>query len=181
MQWRNSEERYGLVAVVLHWLVAITVIGMFILGLWMTSLSLYDRWYVTAPYIHKSIGLLLFLVMIARLAWRLFNPRPAPLMTHTRFERIAAHLMHGMLYLLLFAVMIAGYLISSADGRAVESFGLFSIPSTITSIPDQEDVAGEIHEVLAYILIALAILHAAAALKHHFIDRDNTLRRMFGR
>ena len=181
MQWRNSEQRYGLVAIALHWLVAITVIGMFILGLWMTSLTLYHPWYHRAPYLHKSIGLLLFMVMVVRLVWRLGNPRPEPLPTHARWERMAAHLMHGVLYLLLFTVMIFGYLISTADGRAIESFGLFSIPATITSIPDQEDVAGEIHEVLAITLIVLVVLHAAAALKHHFIDRDNTLRRMLGR
>jgi len=181
MQWRNNKERYGLVAVVLHWLVAITVIGLFILGWWMTSLTLYDRWYVTAPYIHKSIGLLLFVVIAVRLAWRLLNPRPEPLPTHSRFERAAARLMHVALYLLLFAVMIAGYLMTTADGRSITSFGLFSIPATITSIPNQEDFAGEIHEVLAIILMALTALHAAAALKHHVIDRDDTLRRMWRR
>jgi len=181
MQFRNSEQRYGLVAVIMHWLVAITVIGLFMLGVWMTSLTLYHPWYVRAPYLHKSIGLLLFVVMILRLVWRLLNPPPAPLPTYTRFERVTAALVHGGLYLLLFAVMIAGYLISTADGHSVESFGWFTLPATITSIPDQEDVAGEIHEVLAFILIGLAVLHAAAALKHHFIDRDNTLRRIVGR
>lgn len=181
MQWRNSKERYGAVAISLHWLVAITVVGMFALGLWMTELNLYHSWYYKAPALHKSIGLLLFAVMVARLVWRLFNQHPEPLPTHSRLERVVASLAHTLLYLLLFAVMIAGYLISTADGRPIEIFGVISIPATITSIPEQEDVAGEVHLILAITLIALALLHAAAALKHHFVDRDNTLRRMLGR
>lgn len=181
MQWRNSKQRYGLIAIALHWLVAITVFGMFGLGWWMTELTLYHPWYYKAPALHKSIGLLLFMVMVLRLVWRFVNPYPDPISTHSRFERVAARLVHGLLYLLPFVVMISGYLISTADGRPIEIFGVVSIPASITSIPNQEDVAGEIHLVLAVVLIALALLHAAAALKHHFVDRDNTLRRMLGR
>ncbi|HEY0633817.1 MAG TPA: cytochrome b [Gammaproteobacteria bacterium] len=181
MQWRNSTERYGLVAIGLHWLVALTVFAMFSLGLWMTSLDYYHPWYHRAPALHKSIGVVLFALVVVRLLWRWFNRQPTPLPSHTRFERMAARWVHALLYLLLFAVMVAGYLISTADGRPIEVFGLLSIPATITSIPNQEDVAGDIHLLLAITLITLALLHAAAALKHHFVDRDNTLRRMLGR
>lgn len=181
MQWRNTGERYGLIAIGLHWLVALTIFGLFGLGLWMTELNYYHPWYHRGPALHKSIGLTLFAVMVLRVMWRLVTPPPAPLPTHTRFERIAAHAAHLLLYLLTFAVMSAGYLISTADGRPIEVFGLLSIPATLTSIPDQEDVAGVIHLLLAITLIVLAGLHAGAALKHHFIDRDRTLRRMLGR
>lgn len=181
MQWRNSTERYGLIAIGLHWLVALTVFALFGLGLWMTGLEYYDTWYHRAPQLHKSIGVLLFAVMVVRLGWSLVNPHPAPLPSHTPLERTTARLVHGLLYLLLFAVMIAGYLISTADGRPIELFGVVAVPATLTSIPEQEDVAGEVHLTLAIILIVLALLHAAAALKHHFVDRDNTLRRMLGR
>jgi len=181
MRIRNDRERYGLVAVLLHWLVALTVFGLFGLGLWMTSLTYYDAWYRQGPALHKSIGVVLFVVMLARLAWRLYSPPPAPLASHTPLERRAAHLVHGLLYLLLFAIMASGYLISTADGRAVEVFGLFSIPATITSIPRQEDVAGAVHLFLAITLMTLVLLHIAGALKHHFIDRDRTLKRMLGR
>lgn len=98
-----------------------------------------------------------------------------------RWEQRAASLAHGLLYVLLFAVMAAGYLISTADGRAIEVFGLFEVPATITGIEEQEDMAGEVHLVLAITLISLASGHALAALKHHFIDRDRTLKRMLGR
>jgi cytochrome b561 len=76
--------------------------------------------------------------------------------------------------------MLAGYLISTADGRAIEVFGLFNVPALVTGIPNMEDSAGQAHLVLAISLISLATLHALAALKHHFFDRDQTLRRMLG-
>lgn len=181
MQLRNDTERYGLVAILLHWLVALTVFGMFGLGLWMTGLTYYDPWYHRAPALHKSIGVLLFMVMVARLLWRLRNPPPSPLPSHGLMERAVAHAVHLWLYIMLFAVMLAGYLIPTADGRAVEVFGLFSVPATLTSLPQQEDLAGTVHLYLAMFLMALVALHIAGALKHHVIDRDRTLKRMLGR
>ena len=77
--------------------------------------------------------------------------------------------------------MIAGYLISTADGRAIEVFGWFQVPATLYDLPEQEDIAGEIHELIAWALILLAGVHALAALKHHFINRDTTLLKMLGR
>jgi cytochrome b561 len=89
-------------------------------------------------------------------------------------------LAHGLLYLLLFALMVSGYLISTADGRGLEVFDWFAIPATLSGLKGQEDLAGEVHLYLAWSLILLAALHALAALKHHFIDRDITLKRMLG-
>lgn len=181
MQLRNSREGYGLVAIALHWLVALVVFAIFALGLWMSELDLYHPWYHRAPALHKSIGLLLFGVVTLRLLWRLGNPQPAPLPSHTPLQQFAARSVHRLLYLLLFLTMLFGYLISTADGRGVEIFALLEIPATLTSLPEQEDVAGVIHATLAFILIGVVLLHAAAALKHHFIDRDPTLLRMVGR
>lgn len=173
--WRNAQNNYGWISIGLHWLVALCVVGLFGLGLWMVELTYYDPWYQRAPDLHRSAGVLLFFVMLARLAWHLGNPLPR--LSGARWERHAARLVHALLYLLLYALMVSGYLISTADGRAIEVFGLFSIPATLTG-KNQEDIAGLVHEVLAYGVIGLAGLHALAALKHHFIDRDNTLKRM---
>lgn len=181
MQWRNTHARYGMVSVLLHWLVALAVFGLFALGFWMVGLSYYDPWRQSAPDLHKSIGILLFSVMLLRVLWRLFNPAPAALSSHSQLTRLASRLGHGVLYLGLFGVMISGYLISTADGRGIEVFGLFSVPATLTGIPQQEDIAGAIHEYLAWGLVIFAGLHGLAAFKHHFIDRDSTLLRMFGR
>lgn len=179
--WRDSVQAYGIISIGLHWLVAVTVFGLFGLGLWMVGLTYYDPWYRTAPAIHKSVGVLLFLAMILRLLWRLANPQPSPEATLSRLERLASRVVHRLLYVLLFGVMASGYLISTADGRPIEVFGLFSIPATLAGLPNQADLAGDIHLALAITVIVLAVVHALAALKHHFMDRDRTLTRMLGR
>jgi len=174
--WRNTEHHYGLISITLHWLVALAVIGLFALGLWMVELGYYDPWYRRGPDLHKSIGILLFSVMIIRLFWRISNKRPLSL--GKPLERRLSGIVHALLYLILFLLMFSGYMISTADGRAIDVFDLFSAPALFSGYENQEDIAGLVHQILAYSLIALVVLHALAALKHHFIDRDRTLKRM---
>ncbi|AIL64015.1 cytochrome b [Pseudomonas alkylphenolica] len=181
MQLRNSSSRYGLVSIVMHWGVALAVFGLFGLGLWMMGLDYYSPWRKEAPDLHKSIGLVLLAVMLARVAWRFISPPPAALPNHGKLTRIASKAGHGLLYLGLFAVMIAGYLISTSDGVGIPVFGLFEVPALVSDLPDQADIAGVIHFYLAWGLVIFAGLHGLAALKHHFIDRDATLKRMLGR
>ena len=106
--------------------------------------------------------------------------KPDPLPSHHGWERTIARTVHGLLYVLLISVMVFGYLISTADGRAIEVFGWFSVPATLHGIDKQEDIAGVIHLSLAITLISLVVLHALAAFKHHVIDKDRTLKRMLG-
>ena len=181
MPIKNTRSRYGWLSVSIHWLMALTVIGMFALGIWMRQLSYYDPWYKDGPTIHKSIGILLFILLLARIVWRNINIRPSDDPALKAWERITAHLTHFALYGLMLALMIAGYLISTADGRPIDVFNLFSVPATLHGLADQEDIAGEIHEILAWALVLLAGGHALAALKHHFINRDSTLLKMLGR
>ncbi|MEX1664428.1 cytochrome b [Zhongshania arctica] len=181
MPAKNTRSRYGWVSVAIHWLMAIVVIGMFALGIWMRQLSYYDPWYQDGPTIHKSIGVLLFILLLARIGWRSINIRPNDDPILKNWERTTAHLTHFAMYGLMLMLMTAGYLISTADGRQIEVFNLFSVPATVQGIENQEDIAGEIHEILAWTLILLAGVHALAALKHHFINRDSTLLKMLGR
>lgn len=178
MSIRNTKQTYGWVAIVIHWLVALSVFALFGLGLFMVDLNYYSSWYQTAPMIHKSVGILLFMLMLFRLIWRMLNPHPESPANHKAWERQGAKVGHWLLYALLFCLMISGYLISTADGRAIVVFEWFEVPATITGIAQQEEAAGDIHEILAWALIVLAAGHAFAALKHHFIDKDNTLVRM---
>ena len=134
-----------------------------------------------APDLHKSIGLVLLGVMLLRVLWRFVSPPPPAPANHGTLTRMASKAGHGLLYLGLFAAMIAGYLISTADGVGIPVFGLFEVPALVSNLPDQADVAGEIHFYLAWGLVIFAGLHGLAALKHHFIDRDATLIRMLGR
>lgn len=181
MKLLNSQATYGLVAVFLHWLVALTVAGMFGLGYWMVGLTYYDAWYKQGPDIHRSVGVLVFIAMLLRVVWRLMNPRPEPVPGHRRWEVVAAHLVHGLLYVLLFVAMVSGYLISTADGSSVSVFGWFDVPSITGRIKGMEDTAGVVHYWVTLSVVVLAGIHALGALKHHVIDRDNTLRRMLGR
>ena len=176
MIWRDTQERYGLISIGLHWLVAAAVTGLSVLGLWMVGLGYYHPWYQRAPDIHRSVGVLLLAPMLAHLAWRYWNPRPATLGSVR--ERKAAAWMHRLMYALMYLLLLSGYLISTADGRGINVFGLFTVPASISGLQNQADIAGELHQWLAYVLIGLISLHALAALKHHFVDRDQTLKRM---
>lgn len=173
---RNSENSFGWVAIVMHWISAIAVIGLFALGWWMVELNYYSEWYRTAPHWHKSVGLLLAAFILLRLGWKFVNIAPKAIVNP--WEKRLAGLAHAALYGLLLSIFCSGYLISTADGRGIEIFDWWTVPGFGELLENQEDVAGLVHEYLAYGLIVLVVLHALAALKHHFIDKDNTLRRM---
>ncbi len=178
MQLRNTATGYGWLMISVHWLVAIAVFGLFALGWWMVDLSYYSKWYNLAPHIHKSIGLLLIAVMVARLLWRLVDRKPRPLANHSRVEIVGAHIAHWLLYLLTFVVLVSGYLISTSGGDAIQLFNWFAVPSVTGEVKALELVAGDIHYWSAWALVVLAAGHGLAAIKHHFIDRDTTLSRM---
>lgn len=180
---KNSLSTYGLIAIFLHWLMALGVFFMFGLGLYMVELSYYDAWYKGSLDLHKSIGIVLFIVYCLRLLWRMVNLAPAFPPAKNKFEKFehsAAHVAHWFLYLLLPVLMFTGYLISTADGRGVWVFELFEVPAITAFIENQEDVAGEIHLILAWCLIGMVAVHVAAALKHHFINKDDTLKKILG-
>ncbi len=162
----------------MHWVSLITFIVLFALGLYMVELTYYDPWYRTLPDIHRSIGLCFFGFLCLRLIWRFTNPHPINLRNWSKLEAIASKWTHWLLYLLLFGTSFAGYLISTADGRGIQVFNLFEIPALFPSVKGMEDIAGEVHEYLAWSLVVLGSIHAIAALKHHFVDKDNTLKRM---
>lgn len=180
MQFRNSASSYGLVVIAIHWLVALAVVGLFALGYWMVDLTYYSEWYKTGPDIHRSVGILLLALMLFRVVWRAVNRSPEALAGHRRWEIASAHLAHLLLYLLLFVAMISGYLISTADGSSISVFGWFEVPSVTGQIKGMEDTAGAVHYWSTWALVVLAGIHALGALKHHFVDKDETLKRMLG-
>ncbi|WP_020208513.1 cytochrome b [Gilvimarinus chinensis] len=175
---QDSRQGYGLVSIAIHWISALTIVFLFALGLYMTSLSYYEPWYHKGPTLHISIGLLLFALTLLRLLWRIINPKPAPLPSHTRLMRLGATAIKVFLYALLFTLLITGYLITTAEGKGAEIFGLVTIPAVMKLGADKVDLAGTVHLVFAWAIIVLAALHGAAALLHHFVHRDSTLVRM---
>jgi len=175
---RNTISSYGLVSIMLHWLMAIAIFAMFALGYWMTTLTYYDRWYHDAPDIHKAIGGLLLLLLLFRFVWRLLNPRLELL--GAWWEQMVALSVQRLHYVLMFTVLITGYLIPTAEGVGIDVFGLFTLPATLSFDQQQADFIGKIHWASAWAMMALAGLHAGAAMKHHLIDKDITLLRMLG-
>ncbi|MBU2886317.1 cytochrome b [Gilvimarinus agarilyticus] len=175
---KDQPQGYGLVTIVLHWVSAGSIIFLFALGLYMTSLGYYDEWYHKGPDVHVSVGLILFVLMSVRLLWRLLSRSPNPLPEHTRLIRLASSAVKVVLYALVFTVMATGYLITTAEGSAPEIFGWVSFPVLLELEPGNVDLAGTVHWLLAWAIIVFASLHALAALGHHFVLKDDTLKRI---
>ncbi len=144
----------------------------------MCSLDYYHPWYQDGPHLHKSLGLLLLFIIVLRMINRFLLPITKPLANHQPWEKKLAHVVHWVLYAGLFIIMISGYFIATSDNRGIDVFSLFTFPVFFEAFDQQEDIAGFIHEWAAYILMGLVSLHVAGALKHHFIDKDLTLKRM---
>jgi len=178
MKAMNTDQTYGWVSIVMHWLMAFMIFAMFALGLWMVELGYYDAWYHDAPYIHKSLGVILLLALIFRLFWRAVNVRPV--LMGLAWEKLVALMVHRLHYILLFVLLLSGYLIPTAEGVGIEVFAWFVVPATFTFDKVQTDMIGALHRYVAWAAMALAGLHAGAALKHHIIDKDITLLRMLG-
>ena len=177
MHIRDTKDGYGLPTRVVHWLMTVAIVGMYVLGLWMVDLNYYSPYYRSAPDLHRSVGMLLLFLLVGRFFWRLFNDKPSDAELSS-FERFTAQIVHWGFYPLLFALMVSGYLMSTADGRPIEVFDWFSVPALMHN-KAMEKTAGEVHELLADVTMILVLLHAAAALKHHFIDRSRVLARMW--
>jgi len=178
VRYQNTKEDYGLVTILLHWLMAALVFGMFGLGVYMVDLTYVDSWYKKAPAAHIGLGILLFFLFVFRLLWRLFNVKPE--LIGSPFEQKAGLLVHRMHYGFMFFEMVSGYLTVTAGGRGVDVFSWFEVPALFPPEKGREETAGLAHQFLAWAFMGFVALHAAAALKHHFINKDRTLLRMFG-
>lgn len=174
---KDDADGFGLISRLFHWLLALAIFALFALGYWMVTLDYTSAYYTSAPAWHEAIGILVIVAMVLRLVWRISNPNPTTEHLST-FERVAAKATHWSFYVLIFAVLMSGYLISTADGRSIELFWGVEVPSLV-QLPGIESLSGKFHRYLSYVTIALAVLHTMAALKHHYIDHDSTLTRMW--
>lgn len=176
--WRNGKGHYGLVSISFHWIVALAFVGLAGLGAWMVDLTYYDPWYHRALSLHKEIGIAVLALSLARAGWRLVDRKPGFAPEVRPFERAAAAAAHWILYAVVILLPVTGYLISTSEGAGIEMFGAFELPALV-DVPDPvRDLSIEAHFYLAYGGIALAAVHAGAALKHHFVDGGSTLARM---
>ncbi|WP_272977394.1 cytochrome b [Idiomarina baltica] len=167
---------YDALMIIIHWSSALLVFGLFVLGWWMVDLTYYSNWYTTAPWWHKSLGLLVLFITLFRVVWRLVKGTPT--IDGSALEKKAAKLGHVLLYISLLAVVFSGYLISTGEGKPISFFDWFDVPALPFQVDQQATLAGAIHEYAAYVLVILALGHGVMAVKHHFIDKRSTLIRM---
>jgi cytochrome b561 len=171
-----TADRYTPIAMALHWLLAVLIVATFALGIYMhelpfsmTRLKLYN-W-------HKWAGVVILLLSAARLLWRLTHRPPADL-PMPAWQSRAAHGAHLALYVLFFAVPLAGWAYSSSAGFPIVLFGVLPLPDFVPVHRELSEVLKEVHAALAMALAAVVVLHVAGAAKHQWIDRDQLLYRM---
>lgn len=171
-------EKYSKPAILLHWAVALLILAAFALGWIMTDIPgitptklKYFSW-------HKWIGVTVLGMAALRLLWRLAHRPPAYPASMPAWQKKAAGALHGALYVLMFVVPLSGYFYSLAAGVPVVYLGVLPLPVLIDTNPELKPVLKDVHEVLTTVLLAIVCIHVAAALKHHFIDRDGVLKRM---
>lgn len=188
MPSKNTLARYGNVAMTFHWLIAALIATNLCLGFYFANvMSSHDPGFFGIVQLHKSIGLSVLALSVLRLGWRLANPIP-PLPTDFGTPmKILARGTHYLFYVLIIAIPLAGWSLVSASPRGTPTlyFGLFQWPHIpfLASLPRTMKrpyalTLGEIHALLAYTAAALLVLHVGAALWHHFVRRDNVLKRM---
>ena len=178
---KNTKARFGLVSKALHWTAAALMLGLIWLGWYMVDLTYYDKWYNASLHYHKSLGLLVLILALAKIAWHWHTRAPAPLPGLKTWEKVGAKLMHYVLWGMLLLLPITGYLISTSAGKPIQLFNWFELPPLVEVDEALRELAITVHYYLAYAALGLIAAHAGAALKHHFINRDDTLKRMLWR
>ncbi len=173
----TTSNGYTRTAIALHWVIALLIFAAFPLGMYMSDLPLSPNKLRLYSF-HKWIGVTIMMFVVLRVLWRIGH-RPPPLPdTVGKLEKIAAHGMHFLLYLLILAIPISGWLMSSAKGFQTVWFGVLPLPDLIGKDKELGKLLEFVHVTLNYLLLAAVIGHSVAALKHHFITRDTTLARM---
>lgn len=181
MSLKNTATAYGSVTKTLHWLMGTLMILMLIMGLTMGDIPNGPstvQLKITVYGLHKSIGILILGLVFVRIGWHLYSRRPAPVESLRPIDRVGAAVMHYFLYFLMIIMPLTGWLMSSAKGRPVSFFGLFTLPDLVPADKEAGHTYAERHELIGYIIIGAATLHILAALKHHFVNKDAVLRRM---
>ncbi len=172
----TTPSRYSPVAMLFHWLLSLAIVGAFCLGFYMADLPFSPQRLKLYNW-HKWAGVTILALSAARLLWRLTHQPPADL-PMPAWQRLAAHGTHYLLYMLFFAVPLVGWAYSSAAGFPIVWFGVLPLPDFVSPNKALAEAIKPWHGYLAYAMAALVLMHIAAALKHHFIDRDGLLSRM---
>ena len=180
MSLRNPRDRWGGVSQSLHWLVVVLILATGLIGLLMGDMRASPT-KVQVYALHKSLGLTILALAVLRLGWRLAAGAPAAVTGTPRWQARLASVTHWLLYALLLAIPLSGWAFNSAAGYPLQWFGLFNLPALVGRDADLRVTVRDLHEALFWALVAVTVLHAAAALYHHAVLRDATLARMLPR
>jgi len=171
----NAADRYGNVAKFFHWLIFFLLLGMLVFGYFMDDLP--KAYKAQAYNWHKLTGLTVLSLMLLRLFWKLVNPKPELPFKVGFLEKLAEHSVHGLLYVVVIAMPLAGWIGSSAAGK-FPHVGAMELALPIEQSKAVVELAFELHELIAIVIMVLVGLHVLAALYHHYILKDNVLKRM---
>ena len=181
MSLRNNDRQWGSISKFFHWIIALAIVGNGIFGL-MMDLAGSPMRKINWLALHKSIGLTVLALILLRIVWRAFDRRP-PDEPMPRWQALAAHAMHGVLYVVIVAIPLSGWWFNSVTGKPLQWFKQFNLPALGEKNDALRHFAHGVHEYLFWFLVLLLLAHVGGALKHHVFDNDNVLRRMlpFGR
>lgn len=172
-----NHDRYTPTAIALHWLMVWLLLAIFCVGVYMHELPL-SPWKLKIYSWHKWAGVTALLLVFARLAWRTAHRPPALPSAMPPVMKLASHAGHALLYLLMIAIPVSGWLMSSAKGFQTVYFGVLPIPDLLEKNKELGDLLAEVHKLLNFALAAVVVGHAGAAVKHHVIDKDDVMIRM---
>lgn len=176
-QIKNTEVSYGSLAKLLHWLMAVLILALLVVGMIMTDMEKgADKYFIYG--IHKATGILILFLLSIRIFWRFLNVQPFYPDNMPLSQKFAAHMLHFALYAFMLFIPLSGWLMSSAAGYGVSFYGLFDLPFIFSKDQKMAELFNDLHEAFANILIGLLVVHIGAALFHHFVKKDNILRRM---
>jgi cytochrome b561 len=178
MNFRNTKTNFGAVSKLFHWATAVLIFGMLALGSYMHDLTLSPLKFELYA-LHKSMGMVVLGIILLRILWRHLDPPPSPIITIAEKQIKIAHWVHRSLYFCAASLPISGWIMASASGTPIDMFnsGLV-LPSLLSANENALAASKAVHGFLSNALILLIVIHAGAALKHHFCDGDNTLKRM---
>lgn len=177
MQLRNTPDTYGAITKAFHWSMALIIIILLAMGLTMDELPM-GATKLTVYTLHKSLGVTVLLLALGRILWHIVSHRPKAVASMPKRDQLAAGAMHYLLYFLMIFMPLTGWLMSSAAGRPVSFFGLFTLPDLVGIDKEASHVYKERHEMIGTVIIVCVALHAAAAVWHHVAKKDGVLKRM---
>ena len=177
MTLKNTDERWGAVSQLFHWVIVVLILVMAYLGLTMGDLPNGPR-KIDIYALHKSIGLSILALVVLRVLWRFYAGAPAPVAGTPSWQQRIASVTHVLLYALLFGIPLSGWVLNSSAGYPLQWFKLFNLPAITGRNDGVHEAAEGAHELLFWVLVVLVLAHAGAALSHHLFQGDATLRRM---